>query len=87
MPVYHLEITDGERIIADESGAEYRDLEAARRELVTTLALVLYDSETESENRDITGRIVDATGREVCTARLSLQIRTRPTINLATDPN
>jgi len=73
MPIYYLEIDDGIRVTVDGEGVAYRDVETAKRELISTLLQILSDGGPEQGSRDITGRITDTSGAEVYAAALSLR--------------
>jgi len=72
MPLYFVDIDNGEQWIWDDEGSRCDDLAPARREMMRTLLQLARDASPDRGQFDLVGRIRDAAGRTLCEATLSL---------------
>jgi len=73
MPRFLFDIDDGERNFRDEEGSVHADVEAARLELISTLAQIAKDVLPDDERRVFRGAVRDEHGAVVYEATLTLR--------------
>ncbi|GLS46983.1 DUF6894 family protein [Methylobacterium brachythecii] len=73
MPRFYFDLDDGRHSTPDEEGGDHVDAEAARKELVGSLAQMANDQLPDGNVRDFYGILKDANGKALFKATISLR--------------
>lgn len=72
MPHYYFDTDDGSYAVADESGLDFPDQEAARRAAVSALPDMARDRIPNGDNRTFSVRVRDEHGNTIYSASLAM---------------
>lgn len=77
MPRFYFDITDNGRIEIDDEGAEFPDLEVARKDAANSLVEIAKDALPDGDARDFVIDIREGDGPPQITIRISLRVERR----------